>query len=249
MISFKKNQIILYIIISLWLFLSYFKIVKPIFLPSIIDVLLSLKYLLFTTDGILNILFTLKRTIISFLIGAFIGIILGLVFGLSKKIYDYFEGIINFFRSIPATAMFPLFMVFFGFGDLVKIMMGIWASGFVVLINTIQGVWNSKKNRIIMAKIKNATKYQILRKIILYETYPYIFAGMKIGVSWNLIVIIVSEMFIGGKYGIGKFIYDSSVMLDTASVIAGIIIIGTIGILLNHFIASIENKLIHWRGE
>jgi ABC-type nitrate/sulfonate/bicarbonate transport system permease component len=246
--SIKKNLIVLFIIIFIWLILTYFKIVKPIFLPNLFDVILSLKYLLFTKEGILNILFTLKRTIISFIIGSIIGIIFGVILGAFRSLYDYFEGFINFFRSVPATAMFPLFMIFFGFGDLVKIVIGVWASCFVVLINTVHGVWNAKKNRIIMAKIKNANKYQIIRKIMFFESLPYIFAGMRIGFSWNLIVIIVIEMFIGGKYGIGKYIYDSSILLNTASVIGGIIIIGSLGIFFNYLILKIENKVIHWRG-
>lgn len=247
--SIKKNLIVLFTLLLLWYIISFFKLISTIYLPHIFDVISSLNYLLFTSEGLLNIYETLKRTIISFLIGLFIGIFFGLIFGMFKNLYEYFEGIINFFRSVPATAMFPLFMVFFGFGNLVKIMMGIWASSFVLLINTLQGVWNAKKNRIIMAKIKNASKFQILKKIIFYESLPYIFAGMRIAISWNLIVIIVAEMFIGTNKGIGKFIYDSSVMLKTENVIAGIIVIGTIGIILNSIILFIENKLIHWKGQ
>jgi ABC-type nitrate/sulfonate/bicarbonate transport system permease component len=247
--SFKKNILVIFILFSLWYLISYFKLIQPIYLPHLFDVFLSLNYLLFTKNGFFHIFETLKRTIISFIFGLILGIFFGLFFGMFKLIYSYFEGLINFFRSVPATAMFPLFIVFFGFGNLVKIMMGIWASSFVMLINTLHGVWNAKKNRIIMAKVKGASKFQILKKIIFFESLPYIFAGMRISVSWNLIVIIVAEMFIGTSKGLGKFIYDSSVMLKTESVIAGIIIIGTIGILLNSLILLIENKLIHWKGQ
>lgn len=247
--SLKKNIIVIFILFILWYLISNFKLINPIYLPHIFDVISSLEHLLFTKTGFFHIFETLKRTIISFFIGLIIGIVFGLFFGMFKLIYSYFEGLINFFRSVPATAMFPLFIVFFGFGNMVKIMMGVWATSFVMLINTLHGVWNSKKNRIIMAKVKNASNYQILKKIIFFESLPYIFAGMRISVSWNLIVIIVAEMFIGTSRGLGKFIYDSSVMLKTESVIAGIIIIGTIGILLNSLILLIENKLIHWRGQ
>lgn len=71
---------------------------------------------------------------------------------------------------------------------------------------------------------------------------------MRIGVSWNLIVVIVAEMFIGTRFGIGHFIYDSSVLFDTPSVIAGIIVIGMIGLLVNRIIMKLEKKIIHWKG-
>jgi len=64
----------------------------------------------------------------------------------------------------------------------------------------------------------------------------------------KIIIIIVSEMFLGANYGLGKLIYNSSIIFDTATVIAGIICIGTIGYLLNKLILKIENKTVHWKG-
>jgi NitT/TauT family transport system permease protein len=144
--------------------------------------------------------------------------------------------------------MFPLFLIFFGFGDISKIAMGAWACSFVILVNTVHGVWNAKQNRRIMTQTKKASYFQILTKIIFFETLPYIFAGIRIGVSWNLIVVIVAEMFIGTRHGLGHLIYDASVMLDTPAVFSGIITIGLIGYFLNRFIMFLEKKVVHWKG-
>jgi len=168
--------------------------------------------------------------------------------GSFKDIYEYLEWFIDFFRSVPVSAMFPLFLIFFGFGDRSKIAMAAWATGFILLVNTIHGVWSTKENRKIMALTKRATKSQILTKITLPETLPFIFAGMRIGISWNLIVVIVAEMFIGTQYGLGHIIYDASIIFDTPMVIAGIMIIGSIGLIVNSLIVFIEKRTIHWKG-
>jgi NitT/TauT family transport system permease protein len=235
--KFKRLFVFLTIII-IWSIISYLKLIKPIFLPTPIEVINSLTTILFTIEGIKNIIFTLKRMIISFIFGLIIAIPIGLILGTYTKIYELFDWIIDFLRSVPATAMFPLFLIVFGFGDLVKIAMGVWASGFTILVNTIQGVKHSKKNRINMAQTKRATKYQIITKITFFETLPFIFAGIKTGISWNLIVLIVVEMFLGANYGLGKLIYNASIIFDTATVIAGIICIGTIGYTLNKLISK-----------
>ncbi|NQU98017.1 ABC transporter permease [Candidatus Woesearchaeota archaeon] len=231
-----------------WITLVEAQLVKPIFLPSLIDVLLSLKSMLFSIEGLKDVLFTLKRTVIGFFIALVIAVPLGVSLGLFRRLYDSIEWFIDFFRSVPVTAMFPLFLVFFGFGDASKIAMSAWACGFILLVNTVHGVWSAKKNRRIMAQTKRATSFQILTKITLFETLPFIFAGMRIGISWNLIVVIVAEMFIGTSHGLGHRIYDASIVFDTPGVIAGIVIIGLIGFFINRIILKLERKLIHWEG-
>ena len=243
-----RKIIALLVFLLLWLIVSYFHLVKPIFLPPLSEVMFSLKSILFSIEGLKNILFTVKRAMIAFIIGITIAIPLGILLGSYKNIYEYFEWFIDFFRSVPITAMFPLFLVFFGFGDKSKIAMAAWAAGFTILISTIHGVWSTKENRRIMALTKRATRYQILTKITLPETLPFIFAGMRTGISWTLIAAIIAEMFIGTKYGMGHIIYDASIVFDTSGVIAGIIIIGSIGLIANNLIVFIEKKVVHWKG-
>ncbi len=235
-------------ILIIWLIAVQLELVKPIFLPPLSDVALSVKESVLTLNGVITIFQTLKRTIIGFFFGLLFGISFGMFLGLNKKLYETCEWFVDFFRSVPVTAMFPLFLIFFGFGDLSKIAMGAWASGFVILVNTIHGVWNVKKNRKLMAMTKGASRTQILTKITLFETLPYTFAGARIGISWNLIVVIVAEMFIGTEQGIGKQIYDASVIFDTATVLGMIFVIGMIGYGLNQMMLSLEKRVVHWEG-
>ncbi|MFH1722006.1 MAG: ABC transporter permease [Candidatus Altiarchaeota archaeon] len=244
----RKKIITLAAILFFWHVIVAAHLVKPIFLPPPDEVVRSLTYCLLTREGISNITSTLARALFGFAIGTGIGVPIGIFLGVFKGVYEYVSWLIDFIRSVPVTAMFPLFLIFFGFGDASKIAMAAWGAGFIVLVNTIHGVWSAKKNRRIMAVTKKATNYQILTKITFCETLPFIFAGMRIGVSWNLIVVVVAEMFIGTKAGLGHLIYDASIVFDTASVMAGIILIGAIGYTLNSIIAATEKKIVHWNG-
>lgn len=244
----KKNKIIaLGLFLFLWFCLVQARLVKPIFLPPLPDVFTALLASVFTPDGFQNIFQTIGRTLASFAIGVAIAIPAGILLGFFKAAYEPLELFIDFFRSVPVTAMFPLFLIFFGFGNAPLIAMGAWASGFIVLVNTLHGVWNAKENRKIMARTKQATQIQILQKITVFEALPFIFSGLRLAVSWTLIVLIVSEMFVGTRYGLGRQIYNGSLLFDTPMVIAGIILIGTIGYVLNRFVMHLEKKIIHWK--
>src|SRR3989344_942907 len=236
------------LLLTLWVVLVHFQLVKPIFLPSLQDVFSSLLSFVFSIEGLNNIFSTFRRMITGFLLGILFAIPAGIFLGLFKRIYESIGWFIDFCRSVPVTALFPLFLIFFGFGDTTKIVMCAWASGFIVLINTIHGVWSTKENRRVMALTKRATSWQVLTKITLPESLPFIFAGMRIGISWALIVVIVAEMFIGTQYGMGRAIYNASITFDTPRVMACILLIGFIGLSLNRFMLALEKRIIHWNG-
>lgn len=244
----KAKLLTLTVFFVLWAVIAGLRLVKPIFLPPLPEVLLAFCSILYSEEGLYNILSTSWRLVIGFVVGTALAIPAGIVLGSSKNLYDSLEWFIDFFRSVPVTAMFPLFLIFFGFGDPSKIAMGAWACGFIVLVNTIHGVWNSKKNRRIMALTKGASSTQILTKITFFETLPDIFTGIRVGASWNLIVVVVAEMFIGTRHGLGHLVYNASIVFDTPSVIAGVAIIGMMGYALNRLIMYAEGRVVHWKG-
>jgi len=109
------------IIVVIWFSTSNLKLISPLFLPSPQAVFLKITQLLATTEILPDIASTLCRAFLGFIIACLIGIPLGLLMGYSDKIYSSFEFVVEFFRSIPATALFPLFLLFFGIGDQSKL--------------------------------------------------------------------------------------------------------------------------------
>lgn len=236
-------------IIALWFIVNLTGLVKPFFLPSPIEVAKELAELVQVSDFYFDIYSTLWRSLSGFLIGSFFGIIIGLLMGFNKGVYESMEFPIDFFRSIPATALFPLFIVIFGLGDQVKLFIAAWASSMVVLINTIYGIKGVSETKILMAKLKRISTFETYRKIIVPASLTSIFGGMRIGLSLALVVEVVAEMFLGASDGLGYRVFNASTIFEMKEVYATIIIIGLLGYLLNKSIILTEKRVVHWTGK
>jgi len=237
------------IIVVIWFSTSNLKLISPLFLPSPQAVFLKITQLLVTTEILPDIASTLYRVFLGFVIACLIGIPLGLLMGYSDKIYSSFEFVVEFFRSIPATALFPLFLLFFGIGDQSKIAITAWAAGLVLIINSTYGVHLGKELRIKAAKTMKVKGFTLFQKIVFPEALPQIFSGMRIAISLSLIIVVVTEMFIGTNFGLGRRIIDAQLVYRISEMYAVIIIAGISGYLINKGFIFGEKKIVHWRGK
>jgi len=220
--------------------------VDKLFLPGPGEVLAALLNLFSTSEIWPHLWATLMRMFSGFFVALVIAVPAGIVLGHIKKVYLYCEFLIDFARSIPATAIFPLFMIIFGVGDEAKIAIVAFSCGFVILINTIYGVWNAPKTRIVMAKTLRASGSQILTKIVFFDALPDIFAGLRNAVSIALILTVVCEMFIGTNSGLGFLVFNAKTSYDTPKLYAVIGLLGGIGYFINKGLLRVEGKVIPW---
>lgn len=191
---------------------------------------------------------TLWRTLQAFGIAAAFGVPIGIVIGANEKLYRSIEFLIDFFRSTPATAMFPLFMIIFGLGDFSKIAVAAFAAWLVVLFNVAYGVMNARQTRILAAKVMGASRARIFKDVMFYECLPQTFVGLRTAVSLALVVIVVAEMFIGSDDGLGKRIIDSQITFDLPQLYGTILVSGILGYGLNLIFLGLEKWLVHWSG-
>jgi sulfonate transport system permease protein len=236
------------LLIGLWWLAVLLDAANPVFLPSPGDVFKVLWQIVIQNQVTLDVVYTLGRTLVGFLISSLIGIVLGLVIGIDRRIYNYFEFSIDFLRSIPATALFPLFILFFGVGDVAKVTVVVFSCSLIILINTAYGVMNSRKTRLVMVRMYGASRRQQFTKVILPESLPQIFVGLRTAVSIALVLVVVTEMFIGTTVGLGYRIYNAQLAYRTAEMYAAILLTGIMGYTLNKCFAILEKKLIHWGG-
>ena len=192
---------------------------------------------------------TVLRTVYSFLIAAIIGIPVGITIGSNRMIYRSVEFIIDFFRSTPATALFPLFLLIFGIGENSKIAIAAFSACLVILFNVAYGVMNARQTRILAAKVMGASQWRILCDVLLYESLPQTFIGLRLGISYALVVIIVAEMFIGSSTGMGHRIIDAEQVYNLAEMYSSIIVTGCIGYIINFIFLIFERHFIKWSGK
>lgn len=236
------------IILLVWQGVTSLKLIDPLFLPKPLTVVLTLFTGLFEGTLFYDLLVTIYRSLSGFMISCIVGIPSGLLIGRNKRLTKLLQPSIDFFRSVPATALFPLFLVLFGVGDKAKIAIVIYACSLIVLINAAYGVMQVKKVRILSARTMGAGEWDIFKKIIIPESMPGIFAGLRIALSLSFVLIIVTEMFIGTNVGLGYFIINSQMVYKIPEMYGAIILAGLTGYLCNSLLLIIEKKVLHWVG-
>ncbi|MCC6691335.1 MAG: ABC transporter permease [Bacteroidia bacterium] len=236
-------------LVAIWFITTNLNLINPLFLPTPQKVAVALFSSLIHVDIWRDLVFTLYRAFIALAMGASIGVPLGLLMGYFDRFYYSFEFIIEFFRSTPATALFPLFLLFFGIGDLAKIMLVFWAVLFIIIVHSIYGVRLGKRSRYRVAKVMGFSGFPLFRKFIFPEALPQILAGLRIALSTSLIIVVVTEMFIGTQIGLGKRIIDFQLVYRIPEMYAAILLVGIAGYILNKLFISQEKRVVHWSGK
>lgn len=236
------------LLIAVWEFATWMCLVDAFFLPDPWMVIKTMLDLLASGAIIGDIVATIERVGLSFMIAIAIGIPVGLMLGGSERIYRSVEFIIDFFRSIPATALFPLFLLVFGITDVSKIAVAAFASALIIIFNTAYGVMHARKSRTLAVRIMGASRTQIFRLVTFWESLPQTFIGLRSAVSLSLVIVIVTEMFIGTSVGLGRRIIDAQITYEIPTMYAVILLTGIIGYALNLFFVLIEKRYLHWSG-
>jgi NitT/TauT family transport system permease protein len=120
--------------------------------------------------------------------------------GYSSKIYNALEFTVEFFRGIPTTALFPLFLLIFGIGDEAKFAVTAWGAGLVILINSMYGVHLGKELRVRVAKTMKVKGLELFRKVIFPEALPQIFSGFRVAISLVLTQVLAKESLMHSLY-------------------------------------------------
>lgn len=237
------------IVIAVWALASFAELIDPFFLPDPFTTIQKLVGLILSGSVIGDLISTLMRVALSFGIATVLGVPLGLALGRAEKAYRSVEFIIDFFRSTPATALFPLFLLIFGITDASKIAVTAFASMLIIIFNTAYGVMHARKSRVLAAELMGANRSQIFRWILFWDSLPQTFVGLRSAVSLSLVVIIVTEMFIGTISGLGRRIIDSQITYEIPTMYAVILLTGIVGYLLNLIFLVIEKRFLHWSGK
>jgi NitT/TauT family transport system permease protein len=229
----------------LWSILTYGRFVDPLFLPSPgrvfqagVDLFSELG---FTTD-ILN---SVYRVMMGFILAAIIGVPIGLIMGTFKVAEALTEPVVGFVRYMPASAFIPLFILWLGIGDVEKIAIIFVGSFFQLVLMVAVVAKNVHKDMLETAYTLGAKRFRVIRKVLLPASLPGIVDTLRIIVGWAWTYIIVAEL-VASASGIGYMIISSQRMLRTGNIIFGILTIGMLGLLTDFFSKWLYNKLFPW---
>lgn len=193
-----------------------------------------------------NTYYTMVATIISFGVGSILGILAGLVcvqFPILERIVDPFVTLMN---SFPRIALAPLFVVWFGIGVLSKVVLAVSVIFFILMLTTIAGGRSVDRNLIALCKSLGAGPWKIFRSITLPTAAPSIFAGLKLGLIYAFLGVIVGEM-IASEHGLGQEAMKYSNLFQMDRVLAVLFFLAIITTILASIMTMIERHVLRWQ--
>ncbi|VTU22123.1 Putative aliphatic sulfonates transport permease protein SsuC [Variovorax sp. SRS16] len=190
---------------------------------------------------------SLYRTLAGFALGVLFGVPLGLLTGFSRVGGAIASPIMAFVRPIPPIAFIPMVVLYFGLGEVGKVILIFWTSFNYVHVNAHAGAANVPIAYLRAAKSLGLTRFQLFTRIVFPASIPQIFTGLKVAMALSWAVVVAAELT-GAQSGLGYMIADAALTFRIPVVFIGIALIGAIGLLLNLFLNLLESRLVHWRG-
>ncbi|MBR9647261.1 ABC transporter permease [Clostridium tyrobutyricum] len=233
------------LILVIWELISRLQVVPSILLPSIEDVVKSFILQIKSGQLINDLAQSLIRVFKGYFIAVILGISTGIIMGISEKTNKFFTIVFNGIRQIPPLAWIPLFILWFGIGETSKVIMIAMGAFFSILLNTINGIKNTPKQYLEVAKLYKIKKIDLFKKVYLPSAVPSIFVGLRLGAGASWMSVVAAEM-IASSSGIGYRINDARSLMQSDVVIVGIIVIGAVGVLMDTVLRKIAHLTSRW---
>ncbi|MBS4208173.1 ABC transporter permease [Bacillus sp. FJAT-50079] len=248
---YKLTMIRLCILVStllIWEFVSG-RFVDKFWISSPTDIMKALYGWAVSGELLFHLSITVQETIFGFILGALLGGIVGFVLGRWTYGAKIFEPFIMSLYSLPKIALAPLFILWFGIGIEMKILLAAITVFFLVFINTFAGVRNVEKELLENIRIMGASERQITFKVVLPSALTWILIGLRTSVPYALIGAVVGEITASNR-GVGYLIQFSAGQYDTGGTFAALIVLMLFAICLNFTITSIiEKRFLRWKTQ
>ncbi len=189
---------------------------------------------------------SLQRSLWGLLLAIGLGVALGLLMGWFSRLEAIVDPILQLFRQTSAFALFPVFILFLGIGELSKVAIIFWASFWPVLLSTISGVKQVDQLLINSARSMGASRLFVFGKVVLPAASPSIFTGIRLAGTYCITALVAAEM-IGAHSGLGFLTLNSQEVFQIPAMYAGILLLALLGLALNFILARIERRLTRWR--
>jgi ABC-type nitrate/sulfonate/bicarbonate transport system permease component len=201
----------------------------PAFFPDPLQVAQAALGMLQDGSLLVHMKASLYRILLGFGIGCAIAIPIGILMGNVAAIRHFCEPYIEFFRYIPALSLVTVSLIWFGLGEASKVFLIVYATTFIVVVNTLSGVRAIPPIKYRAAQALGVTGWKLFAYVSLPATVPFILTGMRIAMGNAFAVIVAAEM-IGAQEGLGYLIVYSRLVMRTDVIFVAIITLGLLGL-------------------
>nr|VFK54845.1 MAG: NitT/TauT family transport system permease protein [Candidatus Kentron sp. TUN]VFK59915.1 MAG: NitT/TauT family transport system permease protein [Candidatus Kentron sp. TUN] len=229
------------VLLVTWIGFSISMDLNQVFLPNATKFFGVLLHEITTGNLMANILATFARVILGLAVGLSIGLPVGLLLGVSDVARKEIMPLIEFFRGIPTSMLFPVFIVIFGIGELSKTVIVASTTFPIIVVNTIVGCMpraetQDRRDYFSVHSKKLPKSVKILAMI--WDALPPIVAGLKVAISISLVLTIVTEMFFVASSGVGWAAHQAYLGFDLELMYCYVFVVGMIGLALNYLFDS-----------
>ncbi|ASU38496.1 taurine ABC transporter permease [Herbaspirillum sp. meg3] len=193
-----------------------------------------------------HLAWSLLRVFGAFALAAVTAVPLGLLMGTSRIVRGIFDPLLEFYRPLPPLAYLPLIVIWFGIDETAKILLIYLACFAPIAVATRAGVTGVLSEQLHAALSMGASRWQLLRHIILPASLPDILTGLRIAIGFGWTTLVAAEM-VAATAGVGQLVLNASNFLRTDIVIMGIILIGIVAYLFDLVMRRLEHRLVPWK--
>ena len=231
-----RNAFPFLVVALLWEITAQLGVFPRKLFPPLEDV--AAAFVRLTAAGILphHVLDTLVRLTFGFALAALAGVAIGIIMGRSRRAEDIFLPLISVGAPIPGIAYAPLFLLWFGLGNKSTVLLVGFVSAFPIIFNTWTGVKAVKEIWVRSAQAMGADNRRLFRHVILPGALPYILTGLRLGLAQAWRILVGVEMLAAVPWGLGWMIFGAREFLNTDVMLAGVAVIGVIGLTLEKFV-------------
>lgn len=190
---------------------------------------------------------SVARVLAGFIAAVILGVVIGVAMATIQPVHNLIDPWLQFLRPIPPLAFIPLLVLWFGIGELPKVLLIFFCTLPVIILNTRAGVLGVPMSRIRVARCLGASQPQIWRFVILPSTLPEIFTGMRIGMGIAWTCLVAAEM-VAATRGLGWLVLQAGRNLQVGMVFVAIVVIGLIGYGMDALLGLAERRTVPWKG-
>ena len=190
---------------------------------------------------------TLYATLGGFVLSALVGVPVAMWIAYSRLVESFVYPLLVFSQSVPKVAIAPLFVVWFGFGVIPKVIAAFLLGFFPVIVATVQGFKSIEPDVIDLARSMGASPLKVFIKFRLPQAMPAIFSGLKVSVTLAVVGAVVGE-FVGSNSGLGYVLQKANGTFDLPLMFAALVILSMIGVLLFLVLELIERWVLPWHA-
>ena len=234
------------VILGVWSVITSLGLVNPTLVPSPRQIGWKFVELLSTGQLEQDIWMSTQRVLVGVVLGIFVAVPVGFLIGWYKNLRTFLDPLINFFRALPPIALIPLVIIYFGIGELAKVIILFYASFFAGVIVMYEGVAQISPIFIRVAKTLGASEWEIFRKVIIPLTMPHILTALRValGVAWA--TLVASEL-VAAQKGLGALIQSAGAYFQMDVIYVGIISIGFIALMMDFLLRQVGTSLVKWQ--